>query len=253
VLNAAPLLQLFRDHGYATIANAQAWEEPSIRNVDVFVDGSGMNELERYLLRATLIGAIWEVIDRGLDASLMVPWVTDALAFLEQSSDIETSQPRLVFAHVPSPHFPIVFAADGSRAPNVFSTRHPDQVDALPDGVTAAYLGQVEFLNRQLLDTIDAMQLPEDAVVILMSDHGPEFGLQWFDQAETDFEVRFASFFAARNADGVFRDDVFVTEVLSALAGGLLGEPTEAPERRFYSSHGVEKLSTLTEVADPWR
>jgi arylsulfatase A-like enzyme len=135
----------------------------------------------------------------------------------------------------------------------MFATAHPDQVDAPAGETIAAYLEQTEFVNRRLLETLDGMELPDDAIVILMSDHGPEFGLKWYDEAATEFDVRFASFFAARNAEGVFREDVFVTEVLSALARDLLGEGTEAPERRFFRNDAREGLETLTEVPDPWR
>ena len=252
-LNAAPLLELFRAHGYTTIANAQAWDEPALRAVDRYVDGSGLNEFERHMLSGTLIGATWEVLDEGLDGTLVAPWVTDGFDFLQSSPDLDVVGPRLVFAHFPSPHFPIVFAADGSRAASTFVTAHPDQVEAPADEVAAAYLGQVEFLNAQLLATLDSMDVPDDAIVVVMSDHGPEFGLSWFDEASTEFDVRFASFFASRNAEDMFTDDVFFTEVLSRLARDVLGEPVEMPARRFFSNDAVDKFSTLTEIADPWR
>jgi hypothetical protein len=251
-LNAAPLLELFRAHGYTTIANAQAWDEPALRTVDRHVDGSGLNEFERHMLRGTLIGATWEVIDEGLNGTLLVPWVIDGLDFIRSSPDIDVPGPRFVFTHIPSPHFPIVFEADGTRAPSTFVTAHPDQVKAPEADVVEAYLGQVAFLNAELLVALDSMDVPDDAIVIVMSDHGPEFGLRWYDEANTEFDVRFATLFASRNADGMFTDDVFLSEVLPRLARGVLGEPVTMPARRFFSNDAVDKFSTLTEVADPW-
>lgn len=251
VLNAAPMLQLFREHGYSTIANAQAWDEPALRDVDVYVEGSGLNEFERHLLRGTLIGATWEVIDEGLEATLLAPWVYDAFSFLERSPHIDVPGPRFVFTHVPSPHFPIIFTASGKRASSTFSTAHPSRVKAAPQVVRKAYLDEVAFLNRTLLDTLGAMSIPDSAVVIVMSDHGPEFGLDWFDEEKTEFNVRFASFFAARNTTA-FPDDVQVSEVFAILARDLLDEAVELPDRRFFSNEANDKFQTLAEVPDPW-
>lgn len=251
VLNAAPMLRLFREEGYSTIANAQAWDEPALRDVDVYVDGSGVNEFERHLIRGTLIGSTWEVADEGLEATLLAPWVHDAFTFLAAAPDVEVPGPRLVFTHIPSPHFPIVFTADGNRALSTFATAHPSQVRAAPDVVRRAYLDQVAYLNRTLLAALDSMALPEDAVVIVMSDHGPEFGLHWFDEEKTEFDVRFASFFAARNAPA-FPDDVQVSDVFGILAREVLDEPIDLPARRFFSNEADDKFRTLEEVADPW-
>lgn len=251
VLNEAPMLRLFRTHGYSTISNAQAWDEPALRDVDVYVEGSGLNEFERHLFRGTLIGATWEVADEALEATLLEPWVHDAFDFLATAPEIDVAGPRFVFTHVPSPHFPIIFTADGDRAPARFSTAHPSQVKGVPEGVRRAYLEQLAYLNETLLNTLDTMELPGDAIVIVMSDHGPEFGLDWFDEERTEFNVRFASLFAVRNASA-FSGDVQVSDVVASLAREVLGEPVEQPVRRFFSNEAVDKFRTLKEVSDPW-
>jgi hypothetical protein len=117
--------------------------------------------------------------------------------------------------------------------------------------VRRAYLDQVAYLNRTLMATLDSMDLPDDAIVIVMSDHGPEFGLHWFDEENTEFDVRFASFFAAKNASA-FPDDVQVSDVFAILAREVLDEPIELPARRFFSNEAEDKFRTLKEVADPW-
>jgi hypothetical protein len=251
ILNDAPMLRLFREEGYSTIANAQAWDEPALRDVDVYVDGSGVNEFERHLIRGTLIGSTWEVADEGLEATLLAPWVHDAFSFLAAAPDVEVPGPRLVFTHIPSPHFPVIFTEAGDRAATTFATAHPSQVRAAPEMVRRAYLDQVAYLNRTLMATLDSMDLPDDAIVIVMSDHGPEFGLHWFDEENTEFDVRFASFFAAKNASA-FPDDVQVSDVFAILAREVLDEPIELPARRFFSNEAEDKFRTLKEVADPW-
>jgi hypothetical protein len=86
---------------------------------------------------------------------------------------------------------------------------------------------------------------------VVMSDHGPEFGLHWFDEENTEFNVRFASFFAAKNTTA-FADDVRVPEVFALLARDLLDEQVEIPARRFFSNEAERKFQTLREVPDPW-
>jgi hypothetical protein len=250
-LEAAPILDEFRAHGYTIVANEPTWEEPALRSADVLLPGSGLNEFERHLLLSSLPGTIWEETDPGIHQTLHAPWITDAFAHLADGAALEIDGPRLVYTHIPSPHLPIVFTADGGRADARFGRQLPSNIGASPTEVTAAYEGQLEDLNRRLIETLDGLELPDDAVVVVMGDHGAEFGLNWYDGDASDLPMRFATLFASRNADGLFPDDVSASAVMVLLANGVLGTTLPAVEDRFYVSNAFGKLGSLHEVADP--
>jgi len=253
VLNQAPMLEQIADRGYTLFANAQAWDEPAIRRVHRFSEASGLNEFERHVLLESLPGAVWQAVDPGVRQDLMRPWVDDAFAFVEVAAGEELDGPRFVFAHVPSPHFPIVYTADGSPADPGFGTDHPNQVTSFTLAQTKeAYLGQVENLNRRLLALLDSRSIADDAIVIVMSDHGPEFGLDWENGAESDLRTRHATLFAARAPAGVFRPGQDVTSILVRVLNSVVGAAIAEPSDRFFANASSPKYATLTEIADPW-
>ena len=252
VLNEAPLVERLRAAGYLVIANAQAWDEPALRNVDLYVEGRGLNEFERFIWGLTIPGALQERFDQAIYQDAIEPWVEDAFDAFEYAAGVDTDRPRFAFIHVPSPHFPIIFNADGSRADAAFGRHHPDHVPAPELSTRAAYAGQIAYLNDRVLQLLDETPVPEDAVVILMSDHGPEFGLNWTDGSSSDLTTRFGAFFAARAPDGTFSDDMNTSAALLALLRSM--DLTDAPalEGRYFVSNALGKLASLAEVSDPW-
>jgi len=253
VLNEAPLLDVFSRHGYTLIANAQAWDEPSVWRVHHLIEGSGLNEVERYLLLHSLPGVAWQSLEPSLPQDVMRPWVEDAFSFIPEAAALEVPGPKFVFAHVPSPHFPIVFTRDGGTADPDFAYDHPDQVPpSAQAGTREAYLEQVAYLNGRLLDLLDIGAIPPDAIVLIMSDHGPEFGLDWDDGGASDLTTRFASLFAARAPGGTFERGQAVTGVLVRLLNSVLDESLDEPDDRFFVSASSPKYATLTEVPNPW-
>jgi hypothetical protein len=252
VLNSAPLIARLRELGYLAVANAQAWDEPSLRAVDVYIEGTGFNEFERQMWWSSLPGSLMELRGPTVYQNGIEPWVHDAFAAFDQVTQMTPDRPRFAFIHVPSPHFPIIFEADGSRADAVFGRDHPDQVSASDEDVRAAYAGQVTYLNSQLLDSLDGASLPEDAIVILMSDHGPEFGLDWFNGGSSDLQTRFGAFFAARAPEGVFTDDANVAEAMLEVVRYLDHNTDPGLADRYFVTNAVQKLATMREVPDPW-
>lgn len=94
--------------------------------------------------------------------------------------------------------------------------------------------------------------MPSDAVVILMSDHGPEFGLDWYDGAASDLRTRFGAFFAARSSSVEYPSDVIVSEALLTALRELGHTPLPRLEDRYFVTGAYDKLATLREIPDPW-
>jgi hypothetical protein len=253
-LNQAPLVEELRELGYSIIANAQAWDEPSLRRVDVYLEGTGVNEFEREVWSHRLPGLLWETV-RGpvTNQDYLEPWVHDAFEAFSEAASRPIDGPRFAFIHVPSPHFPIIFRADGTRADPVFGYDHPDQIDASEQELRAAYAEQVEYVNGRILEALDQVPIPEDAIILMMSDHGPEIGLDWYDARRSDLRSRMGAFLAVRNAPMRFSDDANVSSVLLEVlrAWGRVDAPPL--EDRYFVTQAINQFATMEEVADPFR
>tara|TARA_A100001037_G_C15142781_1_gene634680 strand:- start:2118 stop:3626 length:1509 start_codon:yes stop_codon:yes gene_type:complete len=93
----------------------------------------------------------------------------------------EPENPFYMHMHVELPHQPFVFDAEGNR---VSAPPPSNRFDAeLKD----AYLQQLIFTNMKTLEIIDSIQRKNpESVIIVMSDHGGRFGIDWKNPSELD-------------------------------------------------------------------
>lgn len=88
------------------------------------------------------------------------------------TSPIDVDGPKFVLAHFVKPHPPATFDRHGNTVPG----RSSD--DAFRDdhdpSVSSAYIGQLIFLNSQILKMIDGIQQNhgEDPIIVISGDHG---------------------------------------------------------------------------------
>jgi arylsulfatase A-like enzyme len=134
----------------------------------------------------------------------------------------------------------------------VFGREHPAQVDATDSAIRAAYAAQVAYLNRRVIESLDAAALPEDAIVVLMSDHGPEFGLDWQDGSRSDLRTRFGAFLAVRNPLQPLPATANVSATLLSLLSGMGQTYLPPMPDRYFVTDGDDKLATMQEVRDPY-
>lgn len=78
----------------------------------------------------------------------------------------ERPEPTFTFVHLLIPHEPFVFAADG---------RPLSELDVAGRPWRELYLGQLEYLNRRLLETVDSLRRrsPVEPVIVIQADEGP--------------------------------------------------------------------------------
>ncbi len=145
-----------------------------------------------------------------------------------------------MFAHVTSPHVPIVFDRAGQMPdlpcdPCGRSATHHVDSGLTSEQFRRAFSDQVHHLNGLVLDVIDELRgASPDAVVVVFSDHGTRSNLpvddDWFD-----------TFFAARTPgrEGVFPDDVRPIEIFPHLLGAYFGDELPIPaDRDFHAPQG---------------
>jgi hypothetical protein len=111
---------------------------------------------------------------------------------------LPSGRPTFLFAHIFSPHPPRTFEGDCALR----TTRGESLVYWKPSGKND-YLRDIACTNRQLSGLIDRLlERDPQAIVLLHSDHGPAFGIDWSlpnDRWTRDaFDERFAILMALR-------------------------------------------------------
>ena len=161
-----------------------------LNNADVCLcEQYGLHEIEATAINLTPLRAL--LLDR---------WTYDAhrrkveqeFGHLENAGSIDG--PRLVFAHVISPHPPFVFGPDGP-------VTDPTRIFGLMDGshfagsraeYTAGYRNQAQFVMKRVLSFVDSIlsRPGPSPVIILHGDHGPGSLWDWDDVASGNARER---------------------------------------------------------------
>ena len=111
-------------------------------------------------------------------------WYETVLCALNTMIEFEKKidKPIYMHTHVYFPHRPFVFDSEGNQvsdsvSENRFDIKFKD-----------AYLQQIIFANKKTIEIIDSIQQKNhDAVIIILSDHGGRFGVNWEDPSEMDY------------------------------------------------------------------
>lgn len=233
VLNDNPTYDDFREAGYSVIATVNPMERYAMRDADVLIDQGRLNDFELNLLIGTYVGdlvdAVWPAFgseqhrQRSLDSLHAVPQLA-----------AEPGPPRLVLAHIISPHHPVVWDAEGSPVnPSILDQFYGDTLmehDLTRDEFVDEYVDQLVHLNRLVLQTLDDLEAAaqaagRSAVIIVMSDHGSGVGIDPDRADEGDTDERTSNLFAASTPGhpGLFPDDITPVDVMRLLRDAYLG------------------------------
>ena len=166
-------------------------------------DTGAVSEFEIALLRLLGLPVIIDNLTPTWLTGSIADRIDDNLALVPVIAVEPRSQdrPRFAFVHIPSPHSPAVFRADGSIAP-VDVERLMDWDHRLdPKALRDAYEDHLAVLDRKVLATLDALDaVPGDRerIVLVFSDHGSRL------DAVSDRGLRehAANLFASRFPDG---------------------------------------------------
>jgi hypothetical protein len=188
-----PVFALAREHGYTTVSIGSGFEQVTARKTDVFVDSGDMNEFEVSLLASTFLGDVVNLVAPAFAAS---EWASRTEHNLDTLPVIASADgdPVFVWAHVPAPHQPTVFAADGSvvEVPltDTFYGDSPMERGEDPAEFRERYRAQLTYLNDRILETVDgiARRSSEPPVILLFADHGSASRVDWTDAEPTEVD-----------------------------------------------------------------
>jgi Sulfatase len=202
-INDNPTIDLLRSRGYETEAILSGWEQVSMREADDVIDTGQINEFEIGVLRRSLVGHVLEAVAPDFVSSQQRDRINDVFAALRTAPTRLGERPRFIFAHVPSPHPPWVYNADGSprTVVNLDSIygETPASMALSNEELAEAYGGQVVDVDRRMLEALAPLDAAIDAagrpsVVIIFSDHGT-----WIGADGGDIRLRFKNLLAIRS------------------------------------------------------
>jgi hypothetical protein len=246
-----------RSAGYSLVATDAGWEHVALRSVvDRYISRPEMNDFERSLLARTWLPDI-PPIPRTLFFDNLRSRIEGILADAAAVAADDGGSPTFTFVHVPSPHLPLAFNADGSATP--YDSRQYLAGRASEFGLTAweyadAYAANLAHLNRLVLEAVDAIRSASDSdpVIVIMSDHG------YNGDSPVHGESMLRSLFAAYTPGqpGLLERSPTPVNLMRVLLEGYLGADVGDPvPERFFTTmvSGAARAYdlALTEVEDP--
>ena len=255
VVNDNATWTFLRGRGYEIDAVSSGFEQVALREADRFVDTGQLNEFELAVLKRSIASRILDVL--APDA-VSVPQrdrirgIFDAIA---TAPSWIGAGPQFVFAHVPSPHPPWVFHADGSPrtvALGEWLAETPASTGLTIPQLEAGYADQVADVDRRMLEALPKLDAAiaargRPAVVILFSDHG-----SWIGADGGDIRLRFKNLLAVRSSDGkvAFEPNLTLVNLFPSLFQQLFGtEWDRRPDTQY--RFGTTSAFELIAVDDP--
>jgi hypothetical protein len=246
--------------GYEIVGTAGGWEHDSFRGrVDRFLDRPELTDIERQTLQRT-----WLLDLPGMPSNLFFRELhkrvegvlEDAVALAAERG---RTHPVFGFIHVPAPHLPMAFAADGGPSPyssRLYGAGRAIEFRLSDDEYAEVYGGSIEQLNRRVLEAIRAIQegaetrgRPQPAIVVL-SDHG------YIGDNPVRGPDELANLFAWSLPDSLRHVRAFPTPVnlVPALLSAYREDPGVEPvHERFFTTVIRGQTLDLTEIERPAR
>ena len=183
--------QLLKEYGYRIIP-LESWSrrEKGLANRDYLGSDAwvGLSEFSLTLLRTSAADPILarlHVYDSAVRQTV--------LKQLDKFEDVADEKgPKLVYAHIMSPHPPYVFGPDGEAAGDF--TLDSLNIFRSPWDYGDGYLNQVKFINKRMIRVVESLlnkYSNTPFVMIIQADHGPKFVRREDERPEEYYETRF--------------------------------------------------------------
>jgi hypothetical protein len=254
--------EFLREQGYRIVVFDSGSEASNEQYADVFVSPepteeteSVLNPFEQLLLRTTMGLLLYrrgspgttpeeanDVLSASVNLELSVgrERIRHALTHLPDYASKE--DPHFLFAHIMLPHIPFLYGPDGEELkyhenPDLYWFEMP------PEDGAKYYTYQIDYLNREILNTIDAILTESDrpVVIILQSDHGIGAYLDWDAPTAQGVDVRSAIldavYFSDRQYDSLYPTMTSVNTFRITLNHWFGTQYPLLPDRVFFHEH----------------
>lgn len=146
------------------------------------------------------------------------------------------SEPIFVFAHILIPHPPFLFGPNGEEiVPG-------NTIDGSPWNVKDAYLDQLEFTNKKTSEVVETIlsTSSREPIIIIMSDHGLGFDVNWKEPNSEMVERRLSNFNAyyfPHEKKNELYDEITPVNSFRKVLNTYFNADYEILEDRLYWSH----------------
>ena len=232
-----PLFPLLRRAGYAVAVISSGYEHLGLRSADQYVDTGQPNEFEFALMANIAATGIWDAIDPQHDLDAIRQRTRDEITSLVVRAANGASTPRFIFTHLPVPHWPFVFDADCGAATRTGQIEGGEARHAGTAITVAATVSQTICVDRLVTDAVaQLVSMDPDAVVIVMSDHGPEEHLDWWVPDAAGVNERTANLMAIRTPGraSVLPQDLTLVNLMPTLLNAYLGTSLPIQPNEFW-------------------
>jgi hypothetical protein len=246
VADESRALDILHDHGYDLLWVDAGFSHIEIRRVDRWIDHGMPTEIEVKVLDDTLLGHVLDTLApdllSGLHRDRVVTTIGDVRRLLAEPHE----RPRFVFVHVPSPHAPWVFGAQGEPRTESIDSFFVDPVGKRGIGRGEAVrrvFAQAAFVADQTVDVLSGLTArPNPPIVVLFSDHGPGTEIDFNEPAKTDLVERSSNFLATFTPGQPHLFDGFTTPVniFPTLFDGYFGMDVPRSADTIYAWSGPE-------------
>jgi hypothetical protein len=252
VVQDNPLFDQLHAKDYEIIGVTSGFAQLSLREADDFVTSGQISEFEIAMLRRTVFGDLVDALAPDFVSAQYRDRIRATWATVDQLAGERVDHPRFIFAHVPSPHPPWVFNADGSPRTSgglkAIYEDMPDTTGMTEEQLHAGYAGAVEALWAPVLDTIDHIdrEAATPPIIVVFGDHG-----SWVGALPGDARLRLLPLLATRVPSGaqpLAADEALVNvfaDVLDPTIGTTLARVDPAPSFMFspkgeYDLHPID-------------
>ncbi len=255
------LMHLLKQCGYKSIAFETGFYFTDHPNVDVYLSkGKPLDEFAGLMLS----GSPFDMVDEMLFARPVmndyeahrarVRYVFNRLKTLPSMPG-----PKIVFAHVVSPHPPFVFDAAGRPVEPTREYKIADGDDYSGDRqeYQKAYAAQVKFVNDQLQGVVEAIlsRSKKPPIIILQGDHGPGGWLDWDSPSSSCLWERTgilnAYYLPGRGKDRLYPQISPVNSFRVILDTYFDANLELLPDHTYFTSHRLTRqVLNITEVRD---
>lgn len=257
LIDQAKVVEEFRDHGYQVVSVTSRFPPVRFDSADVRLDSyGGMTMIEGALIQMTPFGQQKAVRDTMFSQHRQT--IQGVFANLRRLGG-RAARPRLILAHVLSPHPPFVFGPNGEslRPPGGFGFWDGSDF-MLNRGTRENYLrgysDQATYIEGQVIQTVDEIlaSSKEKPIIIIQSDHGSKLGLEQNSLKDTDIQECFTTLNAILAPDAI-REKLYpgltpVNTFRVILPELLGGEKELVPDRSYWSPYG--DADDFTDVTD---
>jgi hypothetical protein len=250
-INSGGAIGALHNAGYEVLTIPSGITSTSIFSADRYLDSGQINSFEADVLKAGLLPHLLPGLQRSWLFQQQRDRVHAAFDHLVELAATRQSVPRFVFAHVMSPHAPIVFRADGTlRVPPdclpVSCTlwdahRGPDEDSAVAE--------QISYLNGQVLEAVQRMIAVSSrrVVIVIFSDHGSRH-----DLADRDEMLR--NLFVSYTPDhpGLFPRNTTLVNLIPRILNAYVGAELPLSSEESYEIDLAAIGTTGYFPLEPW-